>query len=162
MLSVSFLCFVQGSTPEKKISESKKPDKTVPEKKYRQYSVEDFEKAVAAVTDNKKSIGSAAKEFNIPCNTLSDKINGRHPKNIGGPTYLTETEELSLIAYIKYMASHSFLMNIKQMHAYTWAILLISGWSEQFCKTGPSEKWWRDFKKHHHETITLQNPDNLD
>ena len=151
-----FLCFVQGSTPEKKISKSKKPDKTVPKKKYKQYSVEDFEKAVAAVTDNKKSIGSAAKEFNIPCNTLSDKINGRHPKNIGGPTYLTETEELPLIAYIKYMASHSFPLNIKQMHAYTWAILLISGWSEQFCKTGPSEKWWRDFKKHHHEKITLQ------
>ena len=33
---------------------SKKPDKTVSKKKHMQYSVEDFEKAVAAVTDNKK------------------------------------------------------------------------------------------------------------
>ena len=31
-----------------------KPDKTVPNKKHMQYSVEDFEKAVAAVTDDKK------------------------------------------------------------------------------------------------------------
>ena len=51
-----------------------------------QYSVDDFEKAVAAVTDNKKSIGSAAKEFIIPCKTLSDRINGRYPKNVGRPT----------------------------------------------------------------------------
>ena len=31
-----------------------KPDKTVPNKEHMQYSVEDFEKAVAAVTDDKK------------------------------------------------------------------------------------------------------------
>ena len=48
------------------------------------------------------------------------------------------------------------------MHAYTWAISLINGRPEQFCKTGPSEKWWRDFKKHHHKEITLRKPDNLD
>ena len=65
---------------------SKKPDRTVPKKKHMQYSVDDFEKAVAAVTDNKKSIGSAAKEFIIPCKTLSDRINGRYPKNVGRPT----------------------------------------------------------------------------
>ena len=64
----------------------------MPKKKHIQHSVEDFEKVVAAATDNEKSIGSAAKEFNIPQKTFSDTINGRHPKNIGGPTYLTETE----------------------------------------------------------------------
>ena len=37
----------------------------------------------------------------MPRKTLSD---GRHPKNIGNPTYLTETGELSLVGYIKYMA----------------------------------------------------------
>ena len=38
------------------------------------------------------------------------------------------------------MASHSFPLNMKHIHAYIWAILLRSGRSEQFCKTGPSEK----------------------
>ena len=103
-------------------------------------SVEDFEKAVAAVTDEKKSIGSAAKEFNVPCKTLSDGINGRHSKNVGKPTYLTEAEESSLIGYIEYMASHRFPLNIKQICAYAWAVLFRSGWPENFCKTGPSEK----------------------
>ena len=76
-----FLFYVlYRAPPLRKRSKSKKPDKTVPKKKHMQYSVEDFEKAVAAVTDDKKSIGSAAKEFNIPPKTLSDRINGRHPK----------------------------------------------------------------------------------
>ena len=38
------------------------------------------------------------------------------------------------------MASHSFPLNMKQIHAYIWAILLRSGRSGQFCETGPSEK----------------------
>ena len=84
-----FVFYVLYRTPplRKKISKSKKPDKTVPRKKCMQFCVEDFEKAVAAVTDNKKSIGGAAKEFNIPHKTLSDRTNGRHPKNAGRPTY---------------------------------------------------------------------------
>ena len=121
---------------------SKKPDKTVPKKKRMQYSVEDFEKAVSAVTDDKKSIGSAAKECNVPSKTLSDRINRRHAKNVGRPTYLTEAQE-TLIGYIKYMARHSFPLNIKQIRAYAWAIFIKSGRPEQFCKIEPSEKWWR-------------------
>ena len=46
-----------------------------------QYSVEDLARAVAAVIDGKKSISSAAREFNIPRGTLSDRINGKHPKS---------------------------------------------------------------------------------
>ena len=60
------------------------------------------------------------------------------------------------------MTSHRFPLNIKQIRAYGWAILLSSGRPEKFCKTGSSEKWWRGFKKRHHEGITLQKPDNLD
>ena len=152
----------------KRSLQSKKPDKTVPKKKHMQYSVEDFEKAVAAVTDNKKifivlqknlkNIHSAAKEFNVPRKTLSDRINERCPKNVGRPTYFTKTEESSLIEYIKYMASHRFPLNIKQICAYTWAILLISGQPEKFCKAGPSEKWWRSLKN---VTIKISHCENL-
>ena len=54
----------------------KKPDKTVPKIKHMLHSVEDFEKALAAVVEKYTSIGSAAKEFHIPHKTLSDWING--------------------------------------------------------------------------------------
>ena len=49
------------------------------------------------------------------------------------------------------MASHRFSSDIKQIRAYAWAISLRSGQPEKFCKSGLSEKWWRGFKKHHHE-----------
>ena len=42
----------------------------------------------------------------MTCKTLSERVNGRHPKNVGRPVYLTEAEESSLIGYIKYMARH--------------------------------------------------------
>ena len=42
------------------------------------------------------------------------------------PTYITETKETLLIGYIKYMASHSFPLNIKQIHAFAWEIRLLA------------------------------------
>ena len=81
-----------------------------------------LKKAVVAVADDKKSINSATREFNIPRKTLSDRINGKHPKNVGRPTYLNKAEESSLMLYIKYMASHSFPLNIKQIRACALAI----------------------------------------
>ena len=81
-----------------------------------------LKKAVVAVADDKKSIGSATREFNIPRKTLSDRINWKHPKNVGRSTYSNKAEESSLMLYIKYMASHSFPLNIKQIRACAWAI----------------------------------------
>ena len=42
----------------------------------------------------------------MTCKTLSESINGRHPKNVGRPVDLTEAEESSLIGCIRYMAWH--------------------------------------------------------
>ena len=33
---------------------------------------------------------------------------------------LTNEEEISLVSYIKYMSSHSFPLNIKQIRGYAW------------------------------------------
>ena len=50
-----FLFYVLYRAPLlRKRSKSKKPNRTVPKKKHMQYSVEDFEKAVAAVIDEFK------------------------------------------------------------------------------------------------------------
>ena len=37
------------------------------------------------------------KKKNVTRKTVSGRINGRHPKNVGRPTYLAEIEESSLI-----------------------------------------------------------------
>ena len=100
------------------------------------------------------SVYKAAKEFNVPRKTLGDRVNGLHGKDIGGKTYLTNEEEILLVNYIKYMFSHGFPLNIKQVRGY--------GRSDQFKESGPSEKRWRGFKKHHTKEITLSKLDNLD
>ena len=41
-----------------------------------------------------------------------------------------------------------------------WAIVKKSGRKGQFVDSGPSEKWWRGFKKRHQAAITLRTPDN--
>ena len=60
-----FLFYVLYRAPplRKRYLKSKKPDKTVPKMKHMQYSVEDFEKAVAAVTDDKKKYWQCCKRI---------------------------------------------------------------------------------------------------
>ena len=59
------------------------------------------------------------------------------------------------------MASHAFPLNIKQIKGFAWALLIRSGREKQFKERGPTEKWWRDFKKRHPE-LSLRTPDSLD
>ena len=47
----------------KRSLKSKKPDETLPKKKCMQYSVEDFEKAVSTVTDDKKVLAVLQKNL---------------------------------------------------------------------------------------------------
>lgn len=136
---------------KKRSHKFKEPE--VLKKKRIHYTVQDFESAVTAVIDSKKSISNAAREFNIPRETLRDRITGKHPKKVGRPPYLTDEEELSLISYLKYMGSHGFPINVKQTCAYASAILLQRDQPERFSVTGLLEEWWRSFKKCHHEDI---------
>ena len=59
------------------------------------------------------------------------------------------------------MASHAFLLNVKQIKGFAWALLIRSGREKQFKERGPTEKWWRGFKKRHPE-LSLRTPDSLD
>ena len=55
MLAFAFLNkIIIWNNVKSNLTKHMKPDKTVPNKEHMQYSVEDFEKAVAAVTDDKK------------------------------------------------------------------------------------------------------------
>lgn len=47
------------------------------------------------------------------------------------------------------MASHDFSLNIQQIRAYAWEILLRSWQLEKFCQKGLPKKWWRGVKKRH-------------
>ena len=126
------------------------------------YTKEIMAAAISAVTDDNMSISEAARVHGVPRKTLSDKINGKHDKPNGHPTMLTQEEEGYLVNYMKYMASHCFPLSVKQARGFAWALVKSGERREQFTDAGPSEHWWRGFRKRQKDKITLRIPDTLD
>ena len=125
-------------------------------------SNEGVESALKDITEKHISISQAAKDNNIPRKTLADRKNKRwNSDKVGHPTKLTPEEESSLKNSIFYMASHAFPLNIKQIKGFAWPILIRSGREKQFKEGGPTEKWWRGFKKRHPD-LSLRTLNSLD
>ena len=130
--------------------------------KSKTYSNEGVESALKDITETHISISQAAKDNNIPRKTLTDRKNKRwNSDKVGHPTKLTPEEESSLKKYIFYMASHAFPLSIKQIKGFAWPILIRSGHEKQFKEGGPTEKWWRGFKKRHPD-LSLRTLNSLD
>ena len=57
------------------------------------------------------SIYGAAKQYNVPRMTLSDRIHGKVSTDpiVGHPTVLSKEEEDSMVNYIKYMHERKFI-----------------------------------------------------
>lgn len=96
--------------------------------------------------------------------SLSDRVHDRVPLNktkMGVKTALTSEEDLALCNYITYMASRGFPLSVDQLLGFAWCIAKERGKESVFCKTGPSRKWWRGFKRRHPD-LRLRRPDALD
>ena len=52
-----------------------------------------------------------------------------------------------LLQRIVLLAEHSFPLLIKQICAFAWALVLRLPYDRQYPSSGPSEKWWRGFKR---------------
>ena len=130
-------------------------------KKLRNWSEEAMSSAYIAVKGG-LSISAAAKRFNVPRMTLSDRISGRVKlkSKMGVKTALSSEEESALCNYITYMANRGFPLTIQQILGFAWCIAKEHG-KRVFTKNGPSRNWWRFFKKRHPE-LKLRRPDALD
>ena len=129
-----------------------------------QLSSESMNLAMEAVNDGTMNVTKASRIFQVPRQTLKDRVCGKFTKAGGGhATELTVEEENVLINYIKFMAKSSHPISVIQIKAFAWAIVKKSGRPSRFNEdNGPSWKWWRGFKKRHHAEITLRKPNNLD
>ena len=79
---------------------------------YMPWSKEQMESAICAIVDDGISISAAAREFNVPRKTLSDKINNNHPLKPGRQTCLSTEMEDIIVKYIQYMYEHAFPLTI--------------------------------------------------
>ena len=127
------------------------------------YDLQRIVNAMEAVESKRMSVTEASKVFDIPRQTLSDRIKGKYTKvGSGRKTELTEDEERILVDYCMFMAKCSNPLTVLVVKAVAWAIVRKSNQPSRFHATnGPSWKWWQGFKKIHPE-IFFKKPDNLD
>ena len=119
--------------------------------------------AIEAVNSNDINPTEAAKVYQVPRQTLVDRINGKFGKEgAGRNSELTHDEEQVLVHYCLFMAKMSQPLSVAHIKAFVWAIAKKSSRKSRFNETaGPGWKWWKGFHNRHPE-ITLRKPDNLD
>ena len=143
-----------------KLLKTSKQKKTTTRMKYDPQKIVN---AVEAIQSGTMNVTEASKEFDIPRQTLNDRIKGKYTKAGGGrKTELTEDEESILVDYCMFMAKCSHPLTVPVVKACVWAIVRKSYRPSRFHATNcPSWKWWQGFKKRHPE-ISLRKPDNID
>ena len=129
--------------------------------KRKTYSSETLQSAVESVNKDGRKVLEASKTFGVPRTTLADKVNGRHTGTYGGTTALSGEDEEALVQYILYMASIGHPLTVPEVKCFAWSVGKRSSNPLCFSENGPSDKWWRGFKRRHLR-ITLRKPDKLD
>ena len=132
--------------------------------KNKQWDPESMNLAVDMCLNGECSIYAAAKQFQVPRTTLSQRVHGKVERNAltGRPTALTVQEEQSLVNYVKYMHQIRFPVDRSQIISITWSIDLKRDKEKRiFKESGPSLKWWRGFKKRHFD-ICLRKTEVID
>ena len=71
-------------------------------KKRCNYQNEVLQKAMAEVKNGKRTVGDAARHYQIPRSTLDDKIKGLHSGKYGAKRKLSDVEETALFEYVTY------------------------------------------------------------
>ena len=129
-------------------------------RKRKTYKDEAMQSAIKAVERKENGVCAAAVKFGVPRQTLTDKLKGKHSGVYGGSTALSEEDENVLVKYIKYMGSIGYPLNVQVIKAFAWSVGKRSANPQCFTECGPSDKWWRGFRKRH-PSLTLRKPDKL-
>lgn len=128
-------------------------------KKTGQYSEENVKQALAAIEAG-MTITAAGKEFNIPRQTLSDKVNKKHLGAVGKQPILTEDEESFLAEWIINSAKQGFPVTKEQLCNSVKGILDDLQRPNPFQDNRPGRDWYDRFMKRNPE-ISLRMSQNL-
>ena len=98
--------------------------------------------AMEAVESGTMNVTETSKVFDIPRQTISDRIKGKYTKAGGSrKRELTKDEERILIDYCIFMAKCSHPLTVPVVKAFPWAIVRKSNQPSRFHATnGPSWK----------------------
>ena len=127
--------------------------------KKRKWDQVDMDEALADVRLNGLRPSEAARKHKVPRKSLTDRLENKVKDNcrVGGRgTILSEEHELSLCAYIKYMAQRGFPLTVSQIMMYAWCVDKKED-QNKFGENGPCYTWWLGFKMRHPESVKLRN-----
>lgn len=127
----------------------------------RAYCEATLQLAVESVGKKTLNVTQAANLYKIPRQTLADKVTGNHGGKYGKQPALSAEDEKLLAEYVKYMGSINYPLSVSDIKVFASSIAKRSSNPHCFLECGPTEKWWRGFKKRHPE-LTVRKPDKLD
>lgn len=119
------------------------------------YNDEDMKKAIDAVKKG-SPIATAAKTFEVPRMTLSDKCKGKTPiqRKMGPPSILSETEEQHLVRWICHLGSRGFPVTSCQLLDSVQMLLKSQNKTNPFANNRPGRHWLEAFQRRHPELAT--------
>lgn len=82
---------------------------------YGNYSPEQVNEAVKAVSSKKMKLRQAAEYYNVPFQTIHRRVNGKHLKKNGKPTILSLSEEKELVQTIKVASDFGYPLTPKDI-----------------------------------------------
>lgn len=132
------------------------------DKKRLKYSQENMEKALQDIREKKMSINQAAKLYNIPKTTVLDTLKEKYknPRNIGGPTVMTSSEEILLVKWILELGEVGFPVTKTQLLESVSKLIKNLGRTNPFKDDQPGKKWYNGFLARHPE-VSKRVPQSL-
>lgn len=138
------------------------PGSIMSNKKRLKYSHENMEKALQDIREKKISINQAAKLYNVPKTTVLDTLKEKYknPGNIGGPTILTNSEEMLLVKWIIELGEVGFPITKTQLLESVCKLINNLGRKNPFKNGQPGKKWYNGFLARHPE-VSKRVPQSL-
>ncbi|XP_062398533.1 uncharacterized protein LOC134088547 isoform X2 [Sardina pilchardus] len=120
----------------------------------KQWKDEDMVQAMEEVAGG-MPVRQACKVFNVPRNTLMDRVSGRvtHGRRSGPSNKLSVEDEQALVEYCQYCAYHGFPLTKARLQAY--ATVVWRNRTKQPALPPLSHRWWTCFKKRHAAVLSL-------
>ncbi|XP_037624816.1 uncharacterized protein LOC119487840 [Sebastes umbrosus] len=129
------------------------------EYKNRKWTKEAMKQATEEVRAGRQTIRQAAKQFGVPKSSLSDRLSGRVAADPvhGQNPLLTIEDEISLVEYCLYSASHGCPQTKPQVVANALAIYNYRNPDKPRIVLG--QTWWINFRERHHHRLASQTTD---
>lgn len=126
---------------------------------YRNYSEGQLAEALRAINAGTMSLRKA---HNIPLETLSQRVQGKHSNPPGCPTVITEREEAYIVDHLKAVSEWGFPFDFTDLRLMVKSYLSkVDRTVPQFKENIPSEEWAHNFMKRHKNELSTRRCQNI-